>query len=272
MKVAGRIVVLLFLCSIIFDFWGKEQKKKEDVIPPVISSDRDELRVDIRNGAFELREGLQAIDNVDGDITSEIIVGTISPFKEKGVCDVEYIVFDSNNNVGRYERTVYFEHYEAPKLKLLKPLAYEANGRVVISDRLVAEDMLEGDISGKMRFSSSNLSAYEVGTYELNVEVKNSYGDIVKYQLPINIVPFKYNKEYIQLEDYLVYTKVGENLKPKDYIKSVVGRNDEKVSLEQIDITVDVDFSIPGVGQICYELYEGRDVIYATYLIVIVEE
>lgn len=274
MKIAKIITIFVFLCTIAIWIYGKEVVKKQDAVPPVITSSIDELHVDAAEAADDavLKEGLTASDDVDGDITDHIIVGTISPFKKKGVCDVEYVVFDSNNNVGRYERTVYFENYESPKLQLSKALVYEVNGTILITDRLTATDMLEGDISGKIRFSSSNLTTTEEGTYRLNVEVKNAYGDSVKYQLPINLVRYNCDQERIQLNDYLVYVENGKEIAPESYITNVINRSGKTEGLEHIKITRNVDLTKPGTGQICYELLEGEEVVYATYLTVIVTE
>ena len=274
MKIAKAVTIFVFLCTIAIWIYGKEVVKKQDAVPPVISSAIEELHVEAAAAANDavLKKGLTASDDVDGDITEQIIVGNISPFREKGVCDVEYVVFDSSNNVGRYERTVYFENYESPKLHLSKGLVYEVNGKISISDRLTATDMLEGDISGKIRFSSSNLTTTEDGTYRLNVEVKNSYGDSVKYQLPINLVRYNCDEERIQLKDYLIYVRQGEEVYPEQYVTSVINRKGEVEGLEHIKITQDVDFAKAGIGQICYELSEGENVVYATYLTIIVTE
>ena len=274
MKIAKIATILIFICTIVIWIYGKAEMRKQDTVVPVITSTMDVLHVDARAGVAKegLKEGLSAFDDVDGDITGHIIVGTISPFKEKGLSDVEYVVFDSSNNVGRYERTIYFENYESPKIHLSKPLVYEVNGRISITDRLTAADMLEGDISDKIRFSSSNLTITEAGTYRLNVEVKNSYGDSVKYQLPINLVRYNCDQEYIQLMDYLIYVKSGEEVSPEKYIDKVINRAGETEGLENIKITREVDLTKSGTGQICYELLEGEDVVYATYLTVIVTE
>lgn len=272
MKIAKLITILVFICSIAIWFYGKGEMKKKDNVPPVISSSINELHMDAASEGANLKEGLSAFDDIDGDITENIIVGTISPFKEKGISNVEYVVFDSSNNVGRYERTVYFENYESPKLHLSKALVYEVNGTISISDRLTVMDMLEGDISEQLRFSSLNLAVTEEGTYKLNVEVKNSYGDSVKYQLPINLVRYNCDQEYIQLSEYLIYVKQGDVLSPMDYIDKVINRVGDKEDLDNIRITREVDLTKPGTGQICYELLEGEKVVYATYLTVIVTE
>ena len=274
MKIAKTITILVFICTVAIWFYGKQEVKKQDAVPPVITSEIDDLYVDAKLMADDsvLKEGLTAFDDKDGDITDHIIVGTISPFKEKGVSDIEYVVFDSSNNVGRYERTVYFENYESPKFHLSQALLYEVNGKIAISDRLTATDMLEGDISGQIRFSSANLTTSEAGTYKLNVEVKNSYGDSVKYQLPINLVRYNCDQERIQLRDYLIYVEKGKEIYPEYYVKKVINRTGEVERLENVKITREVDLTKAGTGQICYELLEGEEVVYATYLTVIVTE
>ena len=272
MKIAKIVTILIFIATIGVWMYGKGVMKKQDNVPPVITSTVDELHVDVTAGKEGLKEGLSASDNVDGDITEDIIVGAISSFKEKGVSDVEYVVFDANNNVGRYERTVHFENYESPKLHLSKALVYEINGAINITDRLTATDVLEGDISEKIRFYSMNLTTTEEGTYKLNVELKNSYGDLVKHELPIHIVPYSCLQELIQLKEYLVYVKQGETLSPEKYVEKIVSSSGKELALENVKITKEVDISKPGIGQICYELYEGEEIVYVTYLTVIVTE
>lgn len=274
MKIAKAITILIFICTIVIWFYGKREMKKQDVVPPVITSTIDELHVDACKGIEEtiLKEGLSASDDVDGDITEQIIVGDISRFKENGVCDVKYVVFDSSNNVGLYERTIHFDNYESPKFQLSKALMYEVNGTVTITDRLTATDMLEGNISGKMRYSFSNLTTTKEGTYRFKVEVKNSYGDSVTYQLPINMVSYSCDQEYIQLKEYLIYVQKGEEVSPEDYIKTATNREGKAEGFENIKITREVDITKSGTGQIRYELLEGNDVVYATYLTVIVTE
>lgn len=272
MKIAKRATILIFISSLVIWGYGRSLVKKQDVTPPVISSESTEFHIDAANGSSGLLEGLTAKDDVDGDLTANIIVGSISPFKEKGISDVEYIVFDSSDNVGRYERTVHFDNYESPTFQLSKALVYELNGEINISDRITATDMLEGDISDKIRFSSPNFMKDEEGTYILRAEVKNSYGDAVKLELPINVVRYSCDRECIQLNEYLVYMKQGERLSPWTYIEKITDRLGEPVSGEQVRITRDVDYNRPGTGQICYELYENDKVVYATYLTVIVTE
>ena len=154
----------------------------------------------------------------------------ISHFYEEGVCKVNYLVFDKSNNAGYYERIVCFDDYESPKISLTAPLMYIQNKEINLSDRLYVTDCLEGDISEKIRFSSAGITSYETGIYELYVEARNSYGDLLKETLLLNVIPHEYNRGSILLKEYLIYIQVGEELAPETYLEEVVD-NVNKFSL-----------------------------------------
>ena len=70
----------------------------------------------------------------------------------------------------------------------------------------------------------------------------------------------------------MIYVKKGEEVSPEKYIDKVINRAGEIEGLENIKIIREVDLTKSGTGQICYELLEGEDVVYATYLTIIVTE
>ena len=82
----------------------------------------------------------------------------------------------------------------------------------------------------------------------------------------------RYNcdQERIQLSEYLIYVKKGTLLAPEKYIEKVTNRVGKEEGMDKVKITREVDLTKTGTGQICYELLEGEDVVYATYLTVIV--
>lgn len=272
MRIIRIGTIIIFLVSGLFFFVGKQASSKKDTVPPVITAESQELHVAAGSGTEELMKGLTAKDDRDGDLTEEILIGTISPFEKEGVSTIEYLVFDKSNNVGRFQRTVYFDGYRSPRFELKKPLVFKKNGDLLLSDRLFADDVLEGDITDKIRYTASNVIQYEEGTYELIVEVKNSYGDIVQETLPINIVSQNMDVERIQLKTYLIYVKKGSEVHPEDYVKDVVNFEGEPDDEAELYITSEVNLKTAGTGQFCYELYKGGERIYVTYLTVIVTE
>ena len=50
MKIAKGITILIFICSLGIWFYGKQEMKKQDTVPPVITSAISELHVDAAAG------------------------------------------------------------------------------------------------------------------------------------------------------------------------------------------------------------------------------
>ena len=76
-------MVAVFLLSILVWGIGRYRSMNMDKIPPVIWSDSQEIHVSIHADTEELKKGLVATDNVDGDITHDIVIAYISDFLEK---------------------------------------------------------------------------------------------------------------------------------------------------------------------------------------------
>lgn len=161
--------------------------KKSDRISPVIASETDLLELSVKDPEAKLMEGLTAQDNKDGDLTDEIMIGSRSKFVSYGVFEVTYLVFDSGNNVGRYKRKIHYTDYHSPVIRKKAPLVFKQGSRLTILERLQADDCIEGDISDRIRIMSSDVNISKEGTYQVGVEVSNSFGDTVKEELEIQI-------------------------------------------------------------------------------------
>ena len=273
MRVVRVVTVAVFMLSVFIWGIGKYHALSQDVVSPVIVADSDEIHVSTKDDESELKKGLTATDNVDGDITDGIVIANISQFSEKGVCKIEYLVFDQSNNVGHYERTVCFDDYKSPEISLTAPLMYKQNKEIVLTDRLFVTDQLEGDISDKLRFSTAGATQYETGIYELYVEARNSYGDQVEETLLLNIIPYENDRGYIRLKEYLVYIPAGKKINPEKYIEKAVDNEGNPIPRDSVIITKEVDTSKPGTGQFRYEVKDKNGSVAAiTFLAVIVTE
>lgn len=272
MRVTKIITIVIFVCSCVALGMVKYKQAQQDTDPPVIVSDMETLHIAAKWDEDALRQGLTATDYRDGDLTDEIIVGKVSRFLSKGVCNVEYVVFDHSNNVCFFEREVHFDDYVSPRLKLSQPLMYDLNGNITISDRLTVWDMLDGDISEKLKIVSSNADNMLVGTYELEVEVVNSCGDIVQLNLPLNIVYRDINAPKIELNTYLIYVEVGDIVDPLAYVADVTDKSGRKLDKSLVKITNFMDISTPGCGQYMFEVTDSNGNQGITYLTVVVCE
>lgn len=222
MKSIRFVTVIVFL--IVLMGWMVStfiSSSNKDTIAPVISADADSIVVSVKDGDAGLLRGLHAYDDQDGDLSDSILIGNRSKFIQKGESRVEFLVFDSNNNVGSYFLNVKYEDYTSPEFKLLKPFVFEKGSSVRVLDRLRLKDCIDGDISDKIKIVSSNVDVSKCGLYSMGIEASNKYGDLVSIKVPVLIVDSVSN---LELSDYFVTVEKGsKHFDPMSYVKSSSG-------------------------------------------------
>ena len=97
---------------------------------PVITCTPDTISVSVNAQPRELLRGVTASDPEDGDLTSSVIIESISQFVEKGKCTITYAVFDSRNRVATASRTLYYTDYHSPRFELTGDLIYQSGTAV----------------------------------------------------------------------------------------------------------------------------------------------
>lgn len=273
MKFIRILVTIVFIISV--GVWSVNvviSKTVKDHTAPVITSDRDVLELSVKDDKSKLLEGLTATDDHDGDLTSEILVGTHSHFISDGVCDITYLVFDSSNNVGKFTRRTKYTDYTEPVFSLKEPLMFKSGDTVSMFTKISLIDSLDGDISSKVKIVVNDVDASKLGTYYVTFEASNSYADVITRKLPVNIVNDTADSPQIELTDYLIYVNVGDTVNPNKYIKSVTDKYDESTNLSKVNAVSTVDTRAPGVNQIKYEYTDSKGLTGHSFLIVIVKE
>ena len=262
MRYIRRTVTVVFILVLLA--WGVSGyifARKSDDVPPVITADLDSISISVNDGEEGLKKGLKAEDNKDGDITEDIIIGKETKFVDKGTTNVEFIVFDSSNNVGSFTRSVEYTDYVSPYFTLSEPLVYNVGKNVTVLDRISAIDCVEGNITNKLKIVSSDIDKDVPGIYSLGVEVSNKFGDVVSVSLPVNVVEGSYNNEVIDMDNYMAVVEVGEEFDPWSYISSARFIDGTAIDLNTVEVVNDVDTSTAGVYQVryyCYD-YDGRN-------------
>ena len=264
--------VIAFIAALVLLGYTLYRVSQKDVTAPVIKDSIGQLHLNSREDAAALLQGLTATDDRDGDITDRIMVERISHFTESGSCKVSYVVFDSSNLVGQYERTVVYDDYTLPRLSLEKPLVYFEGNEITFMDRLKLTHVLEGDISHKLRLEASNVDSSEVGVYEIQVRARTAYGEEVYARLPLNVITYSSEAPIINLKQNLVYVKVGQPFDPKDYVQDVKDCNKNEIDVNAVFVYRQVDLDKPGYGQVRMEVTDQWGHRGITYLTVIVEE
>lgn len=238
-----------------------------DVTPPVISCDSDTLAISVTAGEEALLQGVSARDDRDGDLTDGIMIKGVSTLQADGSAQVTYIVFDSSNNMATMQRSIRYTDYRLPRFALSQPLVYNVGQTVTLLDRLTAEDVLDGDISGSIRITSQNIINSQAGIYNVTAQVDSRLGEAVV--LPLKVVVTASDYQLLQLTDYLVYLSRGSSFDPADYILSVTAPDGSAVSHDRVEVDTLPDMSSAGVYSVGYSItVQGQS--YIVYLTVVV--
>lgn len=298
-------VLLVSIAYFVFYNWNVWRTK--DNLGPVITMEETQVYAKVSDGEEVLLQGVTAVDAKDGDVTSSLVVESISDFVDGQTRYVNYAAFDSDNHVSKASRKLIYVDYTSIRFSLDVPLRFAAtsSGTKDILGYVHAEDCLDGDISDRITFSAnSKIDMYSPGEYAAELTVKNSAGD--KTVLPVVITIYDTAEENaapkIELSQYLVYTTVGNPLDPKTFLSNVTWRSTEyaltdglgtfcvdtseltdeerlvyqesspAVSYDRFTIVDPTDYQTPGVYEIEYLLEDDSDHVGKVNLVVVVEE
>ena len=189
MKYVKYGIMTLFLISIIIyiAIWYKDKSNVDSTVP-VIQMSQNQIEVSVKDKKALLK-GVIAKDAKDGDITNKIVVESISKFvdKKEHICNVTYAVSNSGGHVAKASRKVKFIDYTSPRFVLKKPLCLETGSDTGVEDIIGAKDIIDGDISNKVKILSSDISTNISGDNTVTAQVTNSLGDTVKLKATVII-------------------------------------------------------------------------------------
>lgn len=236
MRVFRVIIIIIFVaCLGLYAGTGVREKIRNDGSAPVIHSDRDVLELSVSDPPEKLLEGLTADDEEDGDLTDSIMVSGTSYFTEKGEAAVTYVVFDSDNKSGTLRRNIHYTDYRSPEFSLTQPLVFPVNSSEDFLDYVQASDVLDGDITDKVRMSGTAIDTTKAGVYPITLEVTNSFGD--RAQADTNVVIRDTNiSGSIALTNYLVYIDRGSQFDPGNYVDYITISDGSRLETEGLEI------------------------------------
>ena len=270
------LIVVFLVVSVVFCAFFCYDRLMVDREAPMIVCDGVPLEVSVSATDRDLCAGLTASDNVDGDLTDRIVVRKVSQLYGSNTAMIQYAVFDSSSNVCTYSRSVTYTDYRKPRFSLTQPLIYNLNSVVSLSDRLTAYDSINGDISQRIRVSSSAVTSSEKGLYPITVQVTNSSGDTAVAKLTVTIENITAHHPVIRLSEYLIYADLNSQL-DEDTLRSYIVSAKETASGENLDfndIIIDADnlkLSARGSYDVVYSYTNSRGLAYNVILTVVVE-
>ena len=273
MRHVRRLTLAVFILSIVlYVIVGFRTKTDTDQKAPVITAETDTLEVNVGASEEELRQGLTAKDADNEDLTDKIMVGSVSKFIKKGTVNVTYVVFDKNNRFGQLTRKVTFKDYHSPRFALEQSLDYKTGQNGKILERLTAEDVMDGDLTDKIRMVSNDVDYQQKGIYTVKVQVTNEYGDTSEIPLLVNVDDYQVNAPEITLKKYLIYLKKGEKFHPENYIDSVTDAEGNEIDADEVQISDEVDTKTPGSYQVAYSVTDDNQKEGIVHMMVIVDE
>ena len=223
--------------------------------PPVISCPDGILEVSASDDESVLLAGVTALDPQDGDLTDRIIVGGISKLISKDTAKVTFMVFDSDDNMGKLVRYIRYTDYHRPQFSIVKPLAFSSTKEVSLLDRLKAEDVVDGDVSSRIRVSTL-ASTDNSDVYDITIQVTNSMGDTAWLKLPVLVQETDPLRPVIELSSYLIYQDVGSSFDAMSYVSGLtVAGSAEAVS--KVSVSSNVDTSVAGTYRVMYSYSSG---------------
>ena len=273
MRFMQKAVIVLFVISaLIFGFSKVSELFGTSSSAPAIWCEEKEIKVSCNYTEEEILAGVTAKDKQDGDLTSEIIVGSISRFTEKGRAKVTYVVFDSSNQSATYTREVIFEDYVSPRFELAKPLVIKTNTAVNEKELVGATDIFDGDISSRTKVIDSNINNSVAGDYVIGVELTNSFGDLVEAKLPVHVVTEPETRVDITLKNNVLYLEKGENFNPLSYVERVTSFYGKALDKSVVNVENYVNTEKAGCYEVKFTATDETGNRGVTYLIVFVTE
>ena len=276
MRSIKSIVIVLFLViALAFSVMYCYDKMMVDHVAPKIICDGAKLEVSVTGTDADLCRGLVATDDVDGDITDRIIVRRVSRLVGSNSAVAHYAVFDSASNFCTFTRNVYYTDYCQPRYSLSQPMIFNVNSVVTLIDRLTAYDVIDGDISARIRVSAANISNSVEGEYPMTLQVTNSTGDTSALTLTVQIRNYTSRHPKITLKEYLTYAEQGSEVDIEQFRDMIVSvRENEEggvISPKDVVISGEVDTSRIGSYDVKFSYINKENLSYSVVLTVVVQ-
>lgn len=238
MRYVKYAISALFLVSIVtYTITWYSDKNSTDSSMPEIKISEQQIEASVKD-KDALLKGVVVMDKKDGDITGNLVVESISKFvnKKEHICNVTYAVADSDSHVVKATRKVKFTDYKSPRFIVKKPLCIEMGSNTSVTSLIGAEDVIDGDISNKVKILSNMVSTNVSSENVVTAQVTNSLGDTVKLKAEVAVSQSNNISPTIQLTKNIVYIKKGDKFSAKKYIDSAKDSDGKGISKDKVKI------------------------------------
>lgn len=269
MRVFQMVMAVLFCAALTFYLWvAVPRVQAQDTSMPVLTDETDgELALSVTAPESAYCAGLHAEDAHDGDLTDEICIAGMSALLDGDRRRIKYVVFDADCHAATLTRTVRYTDYNSPRFALNASSTYRTGEMPALLAQITAEDVMDGDVSDRIRLFTEDITFVENDMYTLPVSVTNSYGGQSEMQLYMQLSDSSLE---IRLKQGIVYVKAGEKFEPKAYLEGVFDHAGTAVKVKKQTVT-QIDTAKPGCYPVQYAAETETETVRAC-LTVIVEE
>lgn len=193
-----------------------------------------------------VEEGFSAIDNYDGDISSQVV-----SVEKDGI--VTYTVTDSSGNSASAERKIIYKDVIAPVITLTSGNIISLNkGKDFVDPGYIAIDECDGDLTSSVSVEGT-VDGHTYGTYTLTYRVTDSSGNLGETKRTVRIADL--NAPVISLHgSQSTYIKVGTPYTDPGFTAS---DNLDGDLTSKVSVTGGVDTSKMGINTITYQVTDS---------------
>lgn len=254
-------LTLTLICTGVFCLYLFFYQTRTDTQPPTISFSEQMLELSVLDPKEAFLQGVTAYDNADGDVTASVVVSSVRLSGTDGAIEVTYAAFDAAGNVTKAVRQARYADYESPKFSLDRSLTFAYNTGFNIFNAVQAEDLLDGDISHRVRITSlDDSSVMAQGIHQVELKVSNSLGETVTLVVPVEVYAAGTYAANLTLTDYLIYLPAGEKLDAESFLETYI-RGTTTVALSDglpegysLEVKSNVQPDVPGVYTVEYRV------------------
>ena len=291
MKLLKQLSIVFLVVAVVafaVNILSRTVKQKNE--HPVISMESENIQMSVVDPEEMILSGVSAQDHEDGDVSSSLVIESISMGASEKERTVTIAAFDNDNNVTKATRTVTYTDYTVPRFSLNGTLSVPTGTSMAsIAQKLSAQDPIDGNISSRIQYYNANGSQFNPnvpGVYSIVFSVSNEVGLVEEFTASVEV----YDKTEklpvsIELTDNIVYVEKGGTFDPQEYISAVTAGNETytykngalvnettNTTFDDIEIDNSVNTSVPGWYEIDYTAIYDDQPARTAYLLVRVQE
>lgn len=240
--VLGEVVIAKIDCNLVV----------KDLLPPIARQKDSEIKIPVLTKNFNIYDYFEFSDNVSplDDITLKLIEGKLN-LKETGYYYLKCSITDKAKNENRFSVSVHVIDNEAPEI-IVEKKEYKVNldERINFKNLITANDNYSKKVY--LNIDDYVIDYKKPGEYIVKVSARDEANNVSTIELKVTVIDNVIPK--INLHSQYLEHEIGTT--PIDLKNNIneVSDNISKLSLANINIEHNIDYTYPGYYDIIYSV------------------